>query len=148
MAAYLDESLSEVPGVRVLRRDIRHTTRSFYRYIFAIDPTFFGFDHNLLTTALRKEGIPVDTGYPAMHRYPLFRPQLSRLPVPSAFAERLNFEQMHFPEAEKAAEHQAVWVNENVFRAGSQGIDDVITALEKVINNRTQLVAYANQYKH
>ena len=61
MASYLDEALSEIPGVRVLRRDIRHTTRSFYRYIFAIDPEVFGFDHNLLVHALRKEGIPVDT---------------------------------------------------------------------------------------
>jgi dTDP-4-amino-4,6-dideoxygalactose transaminase len=31
MAAYMDESLSEVPGVRVLKRQPRHTTRSFYQ---------------------------------------------------------------------------------------------------------------------
>lgn len=31
MAAYMDESLSEIQGVRVLKRDPRHTTRSFYR---------------------------------------------------------------------------------------------------------------------
>ena len=139
MAAYLDEALSEIPGVRVLRRDIRHTKRSFYRYIFAIDPDVFGFDHTVLTNALRKEGIPVDSGYPAMHRYPLFQPQLSRLPVPSAFPERLNFDKMHFPEAERAAERESVWVNENVFRAGHQGIDDVTDALKKIYENRKQL---------
>ena len=139
MAAYLDEALSEIPGVRVLRRDIRHTTRSFYRYIFAIDPDFFGFDHSLLVNALRKEGIPVDTGYPAMHRYDLFQPQHSRLPVPSAFPERLQFDQMRFPEAERAAERESVWVNENVFRAGQQGIDDVTDALKKIVENRAQL---------
>ena len=38
LAAYMDEALSEVSGVRVLPRDVRHTTRSFYRYVFAIDP--------------------------------------------------------------------------------------------------------------
>jgi len=145
MADYLDEALSEVPGVRVLRRDIRHTTRSFYRYIFAIDPDVFGFDHNVLNNALRKEGILVDAGYPAMHRYKLFQPQLSRLPVPSAFPERLQFDQMHFPEAERAAEREAVWVNECVFRAGRQGIDDVTDALKKIYENRARLAEILDQ---
>jgi dTDP-4-amino-4,6-dideoxygalactose transaminase len=147
MASYLDEALSEIPGVRVLRRDIRHTTRSFYRYIFAIDPKIFGFDHNLLTHALQKEGIPVDTGYPAMHRYPLFQPQLSRLPVPTVFADRLKFNKMRFPEAERAAEREAVWINENVFRAGRQGIDDVTDALKKIYSNRAQVAEVAKQDK-
>ena len=38
MGDYMDEALSEIPGIRLLKRDPRHTTRSFYRYIFAIDP--------------------------------------------------------------------------------------------------------------
>ena len=29
MAGYMDEALSEIPGVRVLKPDERHTTRSF-----------------------------------------------------------------------------------------------------------------------
>ncbi len=48
MIAYMDEALSEVPGVRVLPRDPRQTTRSFYRYIFAIDPEVYGFDHEVV----------------------------------------------------------------------------------------------------
>ena len=47
MAAYMDEALSEIKGVRVLKRDERHTTRSFYRYIFAIDPAEFGVEHDV-----------------------------------------------------------------------------------------------------
>ena len=38
MASYMDEALSDIPGVRVLKRDPRHTTRSFYRYILASPP--------------------------------------------------------------------------------------------------------------
>ncbi len=37
-ANYLDESLSEIEGVRVLQRDSRHEKRALYRYIFAINP--------------------------------------------------------------------------------------------------------------
>ena len=57
MAAYMDEALSEVPGVRVLKRDERHTTRSFYRYMFAITPKEFGVEHDVLCAALDAEGV-------------------------------------------------------------------------------------------
>jgi len=63
MAAFVDETLSEVPGVRVLKRNPRHATRSFYRYIFAIDPAMFGVDHNAVCYALEMEGIPCWVGY-------------------------------------------------------------------------------------
>lgn len=139
MAAYMDEALSEVPGVRVLKRDERHTTRSFYRYIFAIDPEVFGVKNDTVCRALEAEGIECFWGYPAMHRYDIFQPKLSRLPVPSAFPERFNFTEMSFPEAERATEREAVWLDEAVFRAGRQGVDDVITALKKLLVNRAEL---------
>ena len=78
MAAYMDEALSEIPGVRVLKRDVRHTTRSFYRYIFAITPEEFGVEHDVLCAALDAEGVDCWVGYEAMHNYTLFQPQKSR----------------------------------------------------------------------
>jgi dTDP-4-amino-4,6-dideoxygalactose transaminase len=112
MAAYMDEALSEIPGVRVLRRDPRHTTRSFYRYILAVVPEVFGLEHDAVCYALDKEGIPCWVGYEAMHHYELFQPQISRLPVPSAFPERFQFDQLHLPEAERACQREAVWLDE------------------------------------
>jgi L-glutamine:2-deoxy-scyllo-inosose/3-amino-2,3-dideoxy-scyllo-inosose aminotransferase len=147
MAAYLDEALSEIPGVRLLKRDPRHTVRSFYRYIFAIDPQVFGVTHEAVCLALYKEGIPVELGYEAMNRYELFQPQLSRLPVPSAFPERFQFDQMELPQADRAAEREAVWFDENVFRAGRQGVDDAVAALQKVYDNREELVARAEELR-
>jgi dTDP-4-amino-4,6-dideoxygalactose transaminase len=132
MAAYLEESLSEVPGVRLLKRDPRHTTRSFYRYIFAIQPEIFGAEHDVVCAALCAEGIPCWVGYEAMHRYTLFQPGLSRLPVPSAFPERFDFAKMHLPAAERACEHEAVWLDECIFRAGRQGVDDAVAAIQKI----------------
>ena len=139
MADYLEESLSEVPGVRLLRRDPRHTTRSFYRYIFAIQPEVFGADHDVVCAALYAEGIPCWDGYKAMHHYELFQPGLSKLPVPSAFPERFNFASMHLPGAERACEHEAVWLDECVFRAGRQGVDDTVNALFKIQSHSAQL---------
>jgi hypothetical protein len=82
-----------------------------------------------------------------MHRYELFQPGLSRLPVPSAFPERFRFDQMHFPEAERASEREAVWLDESVFRAGRQGVDDAVAALQKIYDQRQELVAQAEQLR-
>jgi dTDP-4-amino-4,6-dideoxygalactose transaminase len=133
-AAYLDEALSEIPGVRVLRRDPRHIRRAYYRYIFAIDPAGFGATHGPVCAALEAEGIPAFAGWPPMHRYPLYQPGLARLPVPSAFPERFRFDRMHFTEAERAADGEAVWLDESVLRAGRQGVEDVVAAVRKVRN--------------
>ena len=143
MAAYMDEALSEIPGVRVLKRDPRHTTRSFYRYIFSIDPGIFGVEHDVLAAALDAEGVDCDTGYEAMHRYTLFQPQHSRLAVPSAFPQYFQFDKMHFPEAERASEHEAVWLGEAVFRAGPEGVNDAVAAIRKIQANAPELAEAA-----
>jgi dTDP-4-amino-4,6-dideoxygalactose transaminase len=141
MAAYMDEALSEIPGVRPLKRDPRHTTRSFYRYIFAIDPQTFGAEHEEVCAALDAEGIDCWVGYEAMHNYSLFKPQLSKLPVPTAFPEHFQFDQMNLPEAARACEHEAVWLDEAIFRAGKQGVDDAVEAIKKIQRNAAELVA-------
>jgi dTDP-4-amino-4,6-dideoxygalactose transaminase len=139
MADYMDEALSEIPGVRLLRRDPRHTTRSFYRYIFAVQPEEFGVEHDLLCGALEAEGIEAWTGYEAMNNYTLFQPQKSKLAVPNAFPEYFDFKNMKLPAAECACEHEAVWLDENVFRAGQKGVDDAVAAIKKIQRNVAEL---------
>jgi len=139
MAAYLEESLSEVPGVRLLKRDVRHTTRSFYRYVFAIDPQVFGVDHRLVCQALNAEGLSSWEGYDPMNRYDLYQPKNSKLPAPSAFPERFDLEKMYFPVAEQAAQHEAIWLDECLFRGGPELIDDVVSALKKILENKEEL---------
>lgn len=129
---YLESQLSEVPGIRLLKQDSRHTKRSFYRYIFAINPDLFGATHKEVCLALHAEGIPCTPGYTALHRCTLFQPTQSRLAVPNAYPEHFDYSQLSLPQSEKACEKEAVWLDESVFRAGQQGIDDVITALKKV----------------
>ena len=141
MAAYMDEALSDIPGVRVLPHDSRHTTRSFYRYMFAIDPDTFGAERDAIAYALNKEGISTETGYEPMHQYDLFQPGLTKLPVARAFPERFQFDQMSLPVAERIALNEAVWFDEAVFRAGRQGVDDAVAALRKIQANAATLDA-------
>jgi len=143
MADYLEEGLSDVPGITLLKRDLRHTRRSLYRYVFKIDPEFFGVRHDIFCKALSAEGIPVDTGYPVMSRYDLFQPYLSHLAVPSAFPEYFQFDQMSFPVTEEAAEVTSVWMGESIFRAGRKGIDDLVAGVQKLVENRDELLRFA-----
>jgi hypothetical protein len=80
-----------------------------------------------------------------MHHYELFQPSLSRLPVPSAFPEKFAFDEMHLPEAERACEHEAVWLDECIFRAGRQGVDDAVAALRKIQAHAAELAALKQQ---
>jgi len=147
MAAYMDESLSEIRGVRVLKRDPRHTTRSFYQYIFAIDPQTFGVEHDALVVALEGEGVVCEMGYEAMHHYALFQPRNSRLAVPNAFPERFDFSKMNFPVAERACEHEAVWLDEAIFRAGRKGVEDAVAAICKIQRNARELEQAAEELR-
>lgn len=148
-ANYLEETLSTLPGIRLLRRDPRLTWRSIYIYGLAVDPEVYGFNNEVLCAALEAEGIPAHAGYEPMHRYDLFQPQLSRLPVPSAFPERFNFSEMSFPHAERAGLIESVWLSQTVFLADPSGIDDVAHAFEKIYTQRHQLAHAArnNQIK-
>ncbi|MFZ5856884.1 MAG: DegT/DnrJ/EryC1/StrS family aminotransferase [Chloroflexota bacterium] len=147
MAAYMDESLSEVPGVRVLKRDERHTTRSFYRYMFAIDPAAFGVEHDVLCGALDAEGVGCWVGYEAMHNYELFQPQKSNLAVPKAFPEYFDFKNMDLPIATLACEHEAVWLDEAIFRSGRKGVDDAVAAIKKIQRNAEELSRAAEELR-
>ena len=138
--ARFEELVRGVPGVRVLEHDDRITRWSFYRYIVAIDPeAFAGRTHGVICDALEAEGVGAWTGYEPMSRYDLFQPSLSRLPVAVEFADRLDPAKMSFPVAEAAGLREAVYLDENVFRAGPQGVEDAIEALEKLQRHADEL---------
>lgn len=142
MASYMDESLSEIPGVRVLRQDPRQTARSVFCYVFAIEPEKFGADHFVVCEALWAEGIRCGPGYTPMNDYELFQPHLSKLPVPTAYPEEVGQKDKVFPGTQRLADHEAVWLGESTFRAGREGIDDVVAALRKVHAHAAELVAH------
>ncbi|MCY3780248.1 MAG: DegT/DnrJ/EryC1/StrS family aminotransferase [Chloroflexi bacterium] len=132
MGNYMDEALSEVEGIRVIQRDPRQDKRALYCYTFAIDPEDFGATNEVLARALYAEGIPCSSGYDPMYRYDLFRPTSSRLAVPSAFPQRFDFEEMRLPATERVSRFEGLWLEEAIFRAGKEGVDDVVNALNKV----------------
>ena len=137
-----EELLRAEPGVRVLEHDDRITRWSFYRYVLAIEPdAFAGRTNQMVCDALEAEGVGAWTGYEPMSRYDLFQPSLSRLPVAVEFADRLDPTRMSFPVAEAAGLRESVYVDENVFRAGAQGVADAVEAIAKIRDHAGELPA-------
>jgi dTDP-4-amino-4,6-dideoxygalactose transaminase len=139
-AAYLDEALSEIPGVRVLRRDPRHTRRAYYLYMFAIEPDLFGAEHEVVSAALEAEGIPASAGWPPMHRYPMFQPRLCATARPDRIPGTVPISSKCIAGSRThRRREQALWLGEAVLRAGRQGVEDVVAAVGKVWENRREL---------
>jgi dTDP-4-amino-4,6-dideoxygalactose transaminase len=138
---YLEELAPQVPGVHVMKADERITRWSFYNYLLRIDPEEFGAANELVCDALEAEGVPGELQYPPMSHYDLFQPSLSRLPVAVEFADRFDPSKMSFPVAEAAGLRESIYFQENLFRAGRQGIEDAVEALAKIQKNAHELAA-------
>lgn len=142
MGVHLERLVRDVAGVRVLEHDERITRWSFYRYILAIDPgAFAGRTNGTVCDALEAEGVGAWVGYEPVSNYDLFQPGLSRLPVAVEHADRLDPAGMSFPVAEAAGLREAVYIDENVFRAGTQGVEDAVEAIAKVQRHADELPA-------
>jgi dTDP-4-amino-4,6-dideoxygalactose transaminase len=139
-AGYFEELAPRVEGVRIMAHDPRITRWSFYNYIFGIDPdAFAGATNGTVAAALEAEGIPAEVQYPPINRYDLFDPSRSRLPVAVEQAGVLDPSKMSFPVAEAAGLRQSIYLMENTFRAGREGVDDVVEALAKVQKHADEL---------
>ena len=77
----------------------------------------------------------------------MFQPQKSKLAVPNAFPEYFDFKNMNLPEATRACEHEAVWLDENIFRAGPKGVDDAVNAIKKIRSNAKELNQAAEELR-
>ena len=139
-AAYMEEALSEIPGVSPLRRDHRLTRRSVLQYIFTIDPDEFGgMTNHRVCDALDAEGIPASPGYEPMNNSELFRPTPENHPVAKLFPERFDFGAQHFPVAQRASEREAVWIDGSVLLGDRAGVDDAVAAVRKVRQHADEL---------
>ncbi|MCY4272733.1 MAG: DegT/DnrJ/EryC1/StrS family aminotransferase [bacterium] len=144
-AAYFEELMAGAEGVRLLEIDERITRRSFYRYIVCIDPeAFAGADSDLVCDALDEEGVGCWVGYPSLTRDPLFQPWLSRLPAAVEHADRLRPEAWACPVSDRAGSTETVYLDENVFRAGRQGVEDAVTAINKIRDGASGLRSLMN----
>ncbi|MGC5310946.1 DegT/DnrJ/EryC1/StrS family aminotransferase [Micromonospora zamorensis] len=122
------ESTCTVPGVTIHPADPRLTRLSFSRFSLSVEPAeFAGADGLTVRRALEAEGIPCWAPYPSVGHYDLFEPWVALLrqrcgadAVPAGF------------DTGDALWTRQIYLRENVFRDGPDGIADLVEALAKV----------------
>jgi dTDP-4-amino-4,6-dideoxygalactose transaminase len=127
-AQYLASILAEIEGIQPLTRDARVTCHSYHKFIFRYQSGAFG---NLsrpdFLKALQAEGIPCHPGYEPMYRSPAFKINAATHP----FAGRIDYSQLRLPGVEQACS-EAVWLDQRMFLASQQDMDDVAAAILKI----------------
>ncbi len=78
--------------------------------------------------------------------YELFQPQKSALVVLNTFPEYFKLEEMKLPEAARACEHEAIWLDEAIFRAGQKGVDDAVAKSKCIHSQQDAMGEYIFSY--
>jgi dTDP-4-amino-4,6-dideoxygalactose transaminase len=126
---YLDRKLSKIEGIYPLfcHPFLEIHPRHIYIIRFKLD-LFRGITKDNIIKALNAEGIPVSAGY----GFPLYKnPAFQRMRL-------RNFKKINNPKAEKACK-ESVWLMHHNLLGTKKDMDDIVSALEKITENRQSL---------
>ncbi len=141
-AAYLDKTLSRVPGIIPLVRRAESTRHSYHLYIFRYDKEKFdGISRKVFLEALNAEGVPASAGYSTLvHRQPfMLKRQFGPFNGWISTNPKLNYSETACPAAEKAAEEEGCWFSQSMLLGTKKDMDDAADAVLKIYENKKQL---------
>lgn len=135
-AARLSASLSTIPGVRPLPVQPGITREAIYHYVFQYRPEGRAPVRDLFVAALEAEGIPCDGRfYEPVYRSDLFYATPENCPQLHA-----DYSNVRCPVSERAAYDESVWLPQFLLIGDDQDVDDVASAVAKVVRNLGELV--------
>jgi len=143
-ALYLDSKLKDIPGIIPYKLADGATRSSYHLYPFRYKKEHFdGLSREKFRAALQAEGIPNYGGYGKQYYDGLIEDALGSRGYKRLFsAERLNRyrdELHHLPENDQLTE-EAVMFFQNMLLAERKDMDDIVRAIRKIYENRSQLV--------
>ena len=143
-ALYLDSKLKEMPGIIPYKLTDGATRSAYHLYPFRYKKEYFDdLPREKFIAALVAEGIPCSGGYGQQYFDGLIEEALSSRGYKRLFSEqRLNRyreELHHLPDNDQLT-REAVWFFQNMLLADRKDMDDIIHAIQKVYENRKQLL--------
>lgn len=145
MARYLSARLSRLEGIRPLTHDRRTTLHGYHIYMFRYDKKKAGVSRKKFIAALEAEGIPAFGGYAfPLYKNPMFRNKRfinGSFPLGTAYHPDLDYAtfEKKCPVAERACRSEAVWLAQNLFLGSRKDMDDIVSAIKKVLDHRNDL---------
>jgi dTDP-4-amino-4,6-dideoxygalactose transaminase len=142
---YLSEQLGTIEGIRPLARDPRTTRHGYHIYMFRYDEDRLGLPRALFIRALEAEGIPAFSGYTfPLYKNPMFLEKQfinGSFPLGTTYHEDMDYRRFEAecPVAERACRSEAVWLPQNIFLGPREDMDDIVTAVRKVLARKDEL---------
>lgn len=143
-AKYLDKNLKDISGISLMKRDPRVTRRSYHMYIFRfLKEKWNGIARERFLEGLNAEGIPAGIGYPIpIYKNTLFQkkgkgPKFCPISCPY-YGKEIDYTKVVCPNAEKICE-EAVWIMHPVLLAEKEDVNDIVSAITKIWENREEL---------
>lgn len=134
-ANFLNERLAQIPGVYPQYRDARCTSQGNYCYVVRIDESEFGVSRDRAREALLAEGMSLTMAYPALSTLDLFRDADGFQPRFKSRAGMQDFASADLAISRRLAE-TTLWFNTAVLMGSDSDADDVVSAVEKVHEQR------------
>jgi dTDP-4-amino-4,6-dideoxygalactose transaminase len=141
---YLNERLSETPGIRPLKRGWDETRHAYHLYIFRYNAADFdGLPRVRFLSALEAEGVPNLAGY----GLPLYKQQLF---LNRSFGPYTGYRSTHpdldyvtvsCPISERACYEEACWLPQHVLLGSNEDMEDIVQAIEKIYQHRRELMS-------
>ena len=140
-ARVLTGKLANLEDIAPLPPQPEITREAIYNYVFRYLPGDSGVSRDLFAAALDGEGIPCDGRfYESVYRSDLFKVNDRDFPQLTAGREQaVDYSRVHCPVAERAAYEESVWLPQFLLLGDEEDVNDIATAVGKVIRNRSEL---------
>jgi dTDP-4-amino-4,6-dideoxygalactose transaminase len=144
---YLAARLAEIPGITTLKVPAYATAVTFHIFVMRFIEQQFGISRQAFLEALQAEGVPCSSGYAfPLYKNPMFlnqefypnRSQGNAL-GPISSVKYADFASL-CPAVETACE-EAVWLEQRLLLGTQQDMDEIVRAVEKVWEHRSELKA-------
>jgi dTDP-4-amino-4,6-dideoxygalactose transaminase len=136
-AKRLSKALASVEGVRPLPEQEAIARSAIYHYVFQYRPEVPGVARDFFVAAIEAEGVPCDGRfYEPVYRSDLFYATPQNCPQLSVGRDRpVDYSIVHCPVSERAAYDESVWLPQFLLIGEDRDVDDIVTAIEKVLRN-------------
>jgi len=144
-ARYLTRRLAGIPGIRPLQQDPRCTRNGYHIFMVRYDEPALGLPRKRFVEALAAEGIPAFGGYTfPLYKNPMFLEKRfinGSFPLGTPYHADVDYAAFaaRCPVSERACRSEAVWLAQNLLLGSEQDMDDIATAIRKVLENRKEL---------
>ncbi len=139
-ALYLSRKLSEIEGIKPLKRDERATAHSYHLFIIRYDKRYFReIPKEKIIKILNAEGIPVYAGYSLpLYKQPVFKGDDLKK-IFKSLGISIDYESLNLPVTERACNEEALWLNQRVLLGEKEDMDDIVNGFLKIKENLDEI---------